>query len=165
MDRIIVSMIVCFIASGALAQNKADIIVSFDENCMNWERDTLQTTQMSLLANTREAKYFNDLSLWTDSLKSTPEGKDQLRQIIMASCMTQSPDGGISFDMTKGPVKTVDTYVFTNVGNGSLRYYSKFGEEQGYYDEPLTEMAWQIGDSVKNILGYEQGNRIKIHSF
>lgn len=148
-------MILCFIALGTLAQNRADIIVSYDENSMNWERDTLQTTRMSLLANTREAKYFNDLSLWTDSLKSTPEGKDQLRQIIQAACMTQTPEGGLSFDMTKGPVKTVDTYVFTNVGNNSLRYYSKFSEEQGYYDEPLTEVEWQIGNSVKNILGYE----------
>ncbi|MDE5872189.1 MAG: GLPGLI family protein [Muribaculaceae bacterium] len=155
MNRIFTSMVVCLIVSGALAQNKADIIVSYDENNMNWERDTLQTTRMSLLANANEAKYFNDLSLWTDSLKSTPEGKDRLKQIIMSACMTQSPEGSLSFDMTKGPVKTVNTYVFTNVGNGSLRYYSKFGEEQGYYDEPLTEIAWQIDDSVKTVLGYE----------
>lgn len=145
----------CLLAIAGSAQNKADIIVSYDENSMNWEKDTLQTIRMSLLTNTRESKYFNDLSLWTDSLKSTPEGKDQWRQIIMAACMTQSPEGGLSIDLTKGPVKTVDTYVFTNVGNGTLRYYSKFGEEHGYYDEPLTEMEWQIGDSVKNVLSYE----------
>lgn len=155
MNKAIPFIIMCLLAIAGSAQNKADIIVSYDENSMNWEKDTLQTIRMSLLTNTQESKYFNDLSLWTDSLKSTPEGKDQWRQIIMAACMTQSPEGGLSIDLTKGPVKTVDTYVFTNVGNGTLRYYSKFGEEQGYYDEPLTEMEWQIGDSVKNVLGYE----------
>ncbi len=136
-------------------KNKADIFVSYNEISINWEKDTLQTTQMSLLANTLEAKYFNDVSLWTDSIKSTPEGKKQWEQIIMAACMTQNPDGGISMDLRKGPVKKVHTYVFTEPSTGNLRYYSKFGEEQGYYDEPLSEMEWQIGDSVKNILGYE----------
>ena len=135
--------------------NKADIIVSYDESSLNWEKDTLQTIRMSLLANAHESKYFNDLSLWTDSLKSTPEGKDQWTQIIMASCVTQSPEGGLSIDLTKGPVKAVHTYVFTNADNGSLRYYSKFGGELGYYDEPLTDMEWEICDSAKTVLGYE----------
>lgn len=135
--------------------NKAEIIVSYNENSKNWESDTLRTIRMSMLANTHESKYFNDISLWTDSLKSTPEGKDHWTQIIMAACVTQSPEGGLSIDLTKGPVKAVDTYVFTNVDNGTLRYYSKFGGEYGYYDEPLIDMEWQICDSVKNILGYE----------
>ena len=135
--------------------NKAGIIVSYDESSLNWEKDTLQTIRMSLLANARESKYFNDLSLWTDSLKSTPEGKDQWTQIIMASCVTQSPEGGLTIDLTKGPVKAVNTYVFTDIDKGALRYYSKFGGELGYYDEPLNEMQWQVSDSVKNVLGYE----------
>ncbi|MDE6380293.1 MAG: GLPGLI family protein [Muribaculaceae bacterium] len=135
--------------------SKADIIVSYDENSMSWEKDSLQTIRMSLLANTHEAKYFNDLSLWTDSLKSTPEGKDQWTQIIMAACVTQSPEGGLSIDLSKGPVKKTYTYVFTNPETGNLRYYSKFGDEIGYYDEPLTEMEWEICDSVKTVLGYE----------
>lgn len=147
----------CFVSLSGLimeAQNRADILVSYDENSFNWEKDTLQTTRMSLLANAKKAKYFNDLSLWTDSLKSTPEGKKQLQQIIMAACMTQSPEG-LSIDLSKGPVKTVYTYVFTDISKGNLRYYSKFGEETGYYDEPLSEMEWQVEDSVKTILGYE----------
>lgn len=145
----------CLAAIVASAQNKADIIVSYDETYKDWEMDTLRNRRMSLLANSQEAKYFNDISLWTDSLKSTPEGKKQWQQIIMAACMTQNPEGGVSLDLRKGPVKKIHTYVFTRPSTGNLRYYSKFGEEQGYYDEPLSEMEWQIGDSVKNVLGYE----------
>jgi len=33
----------------------------------------------------------------------------------MAACMTQHPDGSISVDLRKGPVKKVDTYVFSNL--------------------------------------------------
>ncbi len=155
MKRILTLFVASLVGITISAQERADILVSYNQNKINWERDTLQTIRMSLLANSKEAKYFNDLSLWTDSLKSTPEGKKQLQQIIMAACMVQSPEGGISIDMRKGPVKTVHTYVFTDISKGNLRLYSKFGEDTGYYDEPLSEMEWQIGDSVKTILGYE----------
>lgn len=93
MKRIALLCIVSLSGLAMEAQNRADILVSYDVNSINWEKDTLQTIRMSLLANAKEAKYFNDLSLWTDSLKSTPEGKKQLQQIIMAACMTQSPEG------------------------------------------------------------------------
>ncbi len=110
---------------------------------------------MTLLANATTSKYFNDISLWNDSLSATPEGKKQLQEIIMATCMTQTPDGGITFDMRKGPVKTIHTYVFCTAADNNLRLYSKFGGEQCYYDEPLDEMQWQIGDSTATILSYE----------
>ncbi|MDE6463631.1 MAG: GLPGLI family protein [Muribaculaceae bacterium] len=155
MKRLLTSFIICFAAMAAMAQNRADIIVSYDEVDRHWERDSLETVRMTLLANAGEAKYFNDISLWTDSLKSTPEGKEQWQQIIMAACMTRTPEGGISIDMRKGPVKKVDTYVFTSSADDKLRYYSKFAGEPCYYDEPLSEMQWQIGDSTATVLGYE----------
>lgn len=142
-------------ASAAMAQEKADIIVSYEQKSIHWQRDSLETVRMSLLANAQEAKYFNDISLWTDSLKSTPEGKEKWQQIIMATCMTQTPEGGISFDMRKGPVKKVHTYVFTSATNDNLRYFGEFAGESCYYDEPLSEMQWCIEDSTSTVLGYE----------
>ena len=120
-----------------LAEEKADIVVSYETQSRGWETDTIHTGGMTRLANSRQAKYFNDVSLWNDSLSSTPEGKKQLQQIMMAACMTELPGGGITIDMRKGPVKKVHTYVFTNLANNNLRYYSKFGDSKAYYDEPL----------------------------
>ncbi len=154
MNRIATSILAAVAAIAATAQT-ADIVVSYDSQLRNWETDSLTTTKMTLLANANEAKYFNDISLWADSLSATPEGKKQYQQIIMAACMTQMPDGSISIDLRKGPVKKVDTYVFSNLGDGNLRYYSMFGDEQLYYDEPLDEMQWSIGDSLQNIMGFE----------
>ncbi len=145
----------CAAAVVAVAQEKADILVSYDVRARNWANDSVRSSRMSLLANQREAKYFNDLSLWSDSLSSTPEGEKQLKQIIMAACMTEMPGGGITMDMRKGPVKKIHTYVFTSMPDGKLTYYSKFGDSEGYYDEPLDEMQWEIGDSTTVILGYE----------
>lgn len=143
------------VAIAALAQNKAEIIVSYDY-VKPTKNGKTSTTKMTLLAAPTEAKYFNNLSLWVDSLKSTSEGKAQYMEILKKSCMTVEPDGSTSWDLSKGPVKTVNTYVFTNPSDGSLTVYEKFGEDLGYYSEPLSEQQWiVVEDSTATILGYE----------
>lgn len=145
----------CLVAIAALAQNKAEIIVSYDYVKPTKSGKT-STTKMTLLAAPTEAKYFNNLSLWVDSLKSTPEGKAQYMEILKKVCMIVEPDGSTSWDLSKGPVKTVNTYVFTNPYDASLTVYEKFGEDLGYYSEPFSEQQWiVVEDSTATILGYE----------
>lgn len=155
MKKLLTSIIVCFVALAAMAQNKAGIIVSYEcTTPSKWEKPV--KSEMSLLASATEAKYFNGLSLWIDSLKSTPEGKAQYMEIVKKTCLTIEPDGSMSWDLTKGPTKNSHTYVFTDLANESLTHYDKYGEDQGYYTEPLAEMQWtMVEDSTANILGYE----------
>lgn len=155
MKRFTVISLLCLVAVSAVAQQKADIIVSYDVRSKDWVTDSLRTHHMTLLANAAGSKFFNDISLWTDSLKSTPEGKEQWSQIIMAACMTRTPDGGMAFDMRKGPVKKEHTYVFTSLPEENLTLYDVFAGDPGYYREPLAEMQWQIADTTASILGYE----------
>ena len=145
----------CFVAIAVMAQNKAEIIVSYE--CTNPSKQGKSVmSKMSLLASPTEAKYFNDLSLWVDSLKSTPEGKAQYMEILKKTCMTVEPDGSTSWDLTKGPTKKSYNYVFTNLANESLTHFGKYGEDLGYYTEPLSEMQWTIvEDSTATVLGYE----------
>lgn len=143
------------LAATAFAQQKADIIVSYDCAAKDWRSDTTGVTKMTLLANSKESKFFNDISLWNDSLSSTPEGAKKLREILMAACVIRTPDGGIVVNMNLGPTKKIHTYVFSDLNEETLRYYSKLGDEQVYYDEPLAEQTWEIGDSAENILGYD----------
>lgn len=70
--------------------------------------------------------------------------------------MTVEPDGSVSFDMTKGPTKPTNSYVFTDIAKDCLTHYNRFGEDYGYYTEPLSEMQWTIvEDSTATVLGYE----------
>lgn len=155
MKKLINLTVMCIVAIAALAQEKADILVSYECVSPNKMMKPV-TSKMSLLASTTEAKWFNDLSLWVDSLKSTPEGKAQYMEILKKSCMTEEPDGSTSWDLSKGPVKKTYTYVFTNVTDGKVTFYGKFGEDQGFYTEPLEEMNWTIvEDSTTTVLGYE----------
>lgn len=145
----------CLVAIASIAQNKADIIVSYDSSFPT-QSGKIDTGKMSLLASPTQAKYFNDLSLWVDSLKSTPEGKAKYMKIIRKACMTIEPNGSISFDLKKGPTKPTDSYVFTDLTKDCLTHYNKFGEDNGYYTEPLSEIQWTIvEDSTATVLGYE----------
>lgn len=47
--------------------------------------------------------------------------------ILQKACMTVEPDGSTSWDLTKGPVKKIYTYVFTNLADETLTLYDKFG--------------------------------------
>lgn len=140
---------------GAFAQDRADILVSYCEHVWNFKKDTVSNEKMKLLIRKDSSKYFNEISQWNDSLSSTPEGKKELDQIIRAQCMTVRPDGTVVVDYTKGPVKNIYTYIFTDNDKGELTHYDKWGTEQQYYREPFDEINWVIGDSTTNILGYE----------
>ena len=144
----------CLVAISALAQNKSEILVSYD--CTKPDkRNQPVTSEMLLLASPVEAKYFNKLSLWVDSLKSTPEGKAQYMEILQKSCMTVEPDGSTTWDLRKGPAKKVYTYVFCKPAEETLTVYDKYGEDLGYYTESLLEMEWTVvEDSIATVLGY-----------
>lgn len=145
----------CLAVISALGQNKAEVMVSYDYT-RPLKSGKTATSKMSLLASSAEAKYFNDMSLWVDSLKSTPEGKGKYMDILKKACMTMEPDGSVSWDLTKGPVKKSYTYVFTSPDTETLTVYDKYGEDLGYYTEPLSEMEWTVlEDSTATVLGYE----------
>lgn len=149
------SFLMCIVTISAMAQNKADIIVSYDFKtpCAS---GGVRINKMTLLANSAESKYFNDISLWTDSLESTPEGKAKYDEIIRANCLVKDPEGYEYWDLTKGPVKNIYTYVFNNVADETLTHYDEWGDELMYYTEPLAEIQWRlVPDSVSPVIGYE----------
>lgn len=112
---------------------------------------------MTLLTGPDASLYFNDMSLYCDSMESTPEGKKRLQEIRMAAWVVYNPDGGITIDKSRGnaPAKKVNLYVAKNFKNGSERVYDSWADEKGWYDEPLNEIQWTISDSTANVLGYE----------
>lgn len=137
------------------AQNKADIIVTYDYNHAT-SRNQTKTDKMTLLANDKEAKYFNEISLWADSLQATPGGKAKYMEYLKKTSTKVSPNGSIVWDLSKGTSKQIYTYVFTNLNDKSLTIYDKWADELGYYKEPIDEIKWNINnEKVTNILGYQ----------
>lgn len=117
-----------------------------------------KTTPMVLLAGPEGSVYFNEMSLYVDSLNSTPQGRETLEQIQMAAWVTYDADGVMRVDMTKGnaPKKDVYLYVVKSLPDNSVKVYNEY-RDLGVYTEPLGgEMAWELlPDSTRTVLGYE----------
>lgn len=115
--------------------------------------------EMTLVANANRSLYFNAMSLYVDSCKSTPEGAARLREIQMKAWRVEQPDGTVTYDGRKlglAPDKSVYLYVEKNSDKDILTVYDFKADELCQYSEPLAEMTWTLeDDSTKNILGFE----------
>ncbi len=158
MKTLLLSAAFALAACTAVAQT-ASIKAAYDQTSFKRNSATeTGTRKMILLAGTAGSKYYNEISEYCDSMSSTPAGKKQLAEIQMAAWVSYGADGSMSIDMTKGnaPHKTVHTYITKDFSAGTMRVYDRWGEDDGFYDEPLAGLDWTIADdSVRTILGYE----------
>lgn len=107
-----------------------------------------------LLANTQESKFFCPSSEYKDSLNSTAAGKALADQMLHEAIKkyTATKDRSVM----DGVTYITQLYVFkSNVAN-EYRVYDYVGMTGRYwYSEPLDEIAWNVTDSTKEVLGYE----------
>lgn len=134
------------------AQEKADIEVSYKE-LSYYGNGTPRNNKYILLANPRQSKFYNPDSEKIDSLTSTPEGEAQFKQAQKMSLQAMMAQGHII--MNNFPRKKVTMYVTKSSSDSICTVYDMILEDHVYYTEPYSELIWEIGDSTKNILGYE----------
>ena len=113
-------------------------------------------SDMILIASPDKSLYFNETSLYCDSMTSTPEGKKALREMQMAAWMTVTPTG-ITINKNNGnvPDKKIYQYIEKDNGSATIHEYNEWAKEAGYYTEPFDELQWEIEDSTTTILGFE----------
>ncbi len=157
MNRLITSIIVCFVAIVAMAQN--NVAVEYDVTTHDSDSGEPYTQKMTFVANLEKSLYFNKMSLYVDSCNSTPEGKAKLREIQLKAWRVVQPDGTVTYDGRKlglAPEKKIFLYVAKESEQGKLSVYDFKAGELWRYEEPLSEIKWTIiEDSTKNILGFE----------
>lgn len=107
---------------------------------------------MVLLANTVCSKFYSPRSEYLDSLESTPAGKKLSDQMFDAAIQ--------EYVKTKNrsviPSYNGQLYLFKSAADSTVTVYDSYDfNAYAFYSEPLAEMNWEIGDSVKNVLGYE----------
>lgn len=109
---------------------------------------------MLLLANTGQSKFYCPGTEFKDSLESTPSGRaaaKQMRDIAIQKYIESKDESAMNSIVYK-----TFLYVFKDNTNESMTVYDKAGlSEKGVYEEPFSELAWEICDSTKNVLGYE----------
>ena len=152
MEKLLAITIMCLMALSTAAQEKADIEVSYNARSF-YSNGKERNQNYHLLANARYSKYFSPKSEQIDSINSTPEGKVNYKKSQLASLEAMIGQGRI--DMTKLPRKTENIYVLKSSADSISTVYDILSDEPVYYTEKFNEMTWEIGDSTKNILGYE----------
>ena len=73
MKQIFTSIIMCFAAMAAMAQN--NVAVEYDVTTRDSDSSKAYTQKMALVASPEKSLYFDKMSLYVDSCESTPEGK------------------------------------------------------------------------------------------
>lgn len=107
-----------------------------------------------LLANSAESKFYCPSTEYKDSLNSTPSGR-ALADRMFKAAMTKYIDTKDRAAMD-GVVYKTQLYVFKSRTSGEFTVYDYVGMTGNfYYREPVEELAWEISDSIRTILGYE----------
>lgn len=135
--------------STALAQPKANIKVSYDWHQYS-PKGVQYKTRIMLLSGQEMSKFFEPVGEYVDSLRSTPEGLEALNQIAVAYFKKG--------DFASCPKKRIYLYVVKDFNNDILTTYDGDEGDHSYSfkcEEPFSDIKWEIGDSTKNILGYE----------
>lgn len=134
---------------------RAEIKVSYNWHGISFYNDGTPFTfdyEYLLLANPIGSKFYNTRNEWMDSLCSTPKGEKEFNRIF---------DAGVRRHLETGDESGIITYkgfiwIFKSFEKDETTAYDVYGlDEWGYYTEPHSEIEWQLGDSTKNVLGYE----------
>lgn len=148
MNRILTTVAMCLVAIAGVAQEKADIEVSYTASRVNLrDGSNITPNQYILLANANESKFYSPITEYIDSLQSTPEGdakyKEMTRGAYLSGKIDDIPRRDGSYD------------IFKSMTNGKMKYYDVNGVEKYWYEEAIPQIDWELTDSTKSILGYE----------
>jgi len=144
MKKLITLSVICLVAIAAVAQDKADICVSYVQKYKNHTGYNLEK-QYILYTDGAISKFCDPVAEYVDSLCSTPKGKEEYNMML-----TKAIESGTT------PLSPSSTLcVFQTFADNNVSVFDKSGSDCYTYTEPMGEMEWTIGDSIKSILGYE----------
>ncbi len=159
-NRLTMILLLLCMALGASAKKKDEYPRAEIKICYNYHHLALRDDgeilthdyDYLLLANSRYSKYYNYNNEYLDSLESTPQGRELHNQLMTIGVEQYLRNG----DSSAIPRHKGQLYVFKSFNDRTTTVYDTYGlGEQGYYNEPFTEIEWSINDSTKNILGYD----------
>lgn len=144
MNRTFITLALCLVAIVALAQEKADIRVSYVQKYKNNTGYDIEKNFV-LYTNGTVSKFCDPVAEYVDSLCSTPKGRDEYSMML-----TKAIESGTT------PLSPSSTLcVFQSFDDNSMTVFDQSGSDHYTYTEHMYEMEWIIGDSIKSILGYE----------
>lgn len=114
---------------------------------------------MMLLASPSASRFFSVNTEEYDSLMASPGGQAKYKDMMKhaASSALTIVNGALSIDRTKVNLPSMGkTFQVTRrEGSDLLDVCDQAAKEDYAYTVPMSDLTWEIGDSVRTILGYE----------
>ena len=131
MKKILTFVLVCLVAVAMCAQE--NLVVKYKVSSRDTDSGQPRSYDMTLVANPMKSLYYNTMSLYVDSCKSTPEGRATLREIQMKAWRVVQPDGTVTYDGRKlglAPDKKQFLYVEKDHEKGNICVYDLSGSQK-----------------------------------
>ncbi len=137
---------VVIISPAQTADIKVSYLYQHPEQTMR-SADADVSNQYILLSNGTLSKFYSPKTEYIDSIESTPEGFESFNT-FKRICYEKKQSHLI-------PRVDGSFYITKEFRKKRIRTYDVASGTRFKWDEPLTEVKWDIADSTKNILGYE----------
>lgn len=121
--------------------------------------DFERTDDMVLLASPVGSRFYSAKTEQYDSLMATAGGKEKYKELLSYAARNALviDNGGITFDRNKVALPSMgEKFQVTRPDNSvELIVVDNAAQEDFEYRVPVSDLEWTIGDSIRDILGYE----------
>ena len=138
-----------------LATLKAEYKATSHE--LNNEGDTLQNIIKFILQMAPGKSYFyNPQTYYVDSMENDPQGRILYEEALKASISKGKEM--FKFLSQQGFMPESRYRCFKDFNNNNMRIWDSNMGSKYRYDIDMADLIWELGDSIKNVVGYECQN-------
>lgn len=145
-------ILLTFLSLQALGQKILDHATLECQYDYTYTKDTTKNVmsddRLVLLVGESMSKCYSYYSMRIDSIFASPQKDELLRNAINYAFKTN----------TDYPHKRMKAYVYKNYPEGKMTVTDGLTNQDYIYEDETSGMEWTIGDSTKNVLGYQTQN-------
>lgn len=124
---------------------------------LNNEGDTMQNINKFILQIAPEKSYFyNAQTYYVDSMENDPQGRILYEEALKASISKGKEM--FKFLSQQGFMPESRYRCLKDFNNNNMRIWDSNMGSKYRYDIDMADLIWELGDSIKNIVGYECQN-------
>lgn len=165
MNRFVLLFLTLIVATVSMAVEKTDVYMKakYESVSLATNRTTgepVENRGSYVLQIARNVSYFYDpQTYYVDSLENDPSGSKIIGQVRNDAWKEYMETGADPFaSMRKKGVVRGDRHKnLKDFSSGKITVWDSAGGDEYRYEVDMNELEWEIGDSVKNVAGYECG--------
>lgn len=147
----ILMVLLCFAAKRPMSLMRAHYVYEWNSTKPDDGSTRHRKADMILQIGENESRFYSVKDQWLDSLTSTPEGRKQ-EQMMFERFIEQYTSGDKS---ARPPQYDVRIQVFKHHAKSKMDLFAGISIDNYTYTVGMNDIQWEIGDSVRTILGYE----------